>query len=56
MAHKPIPNTRKSVTLPDADWECIATVQEEWGLMTEAEAIRKVVRAGLYALSSEADS
>ena len=49
---KPVPTTRKTVTLPDTDWKTIAICQVNYGFTTEAETVRFVIRNGLNALQS----
>ena len=41
------PVTRKSVTLPTALWEAVSDYRFEARIKTEAEAVRRLIEAGL---------
>jgi len=52
MAEKksgPEPNTRKSVTLPDSLWEAVREYRFAARIASEAEAVRRLLLAGLRA-------
>ncbi len=46
--------TRKTITLPDDLWEGIVDCQHALRLISQAEAIRMIVRAGLDVLKEKA--
>ena len=53
MTQPPIdPPERKSVTMPRSMWRDIAKIQAAERIATEAEALRRVVIAGLRALGA----
>jgi metal-responsive CopG/Arc/MetJ family transcriptional regulator len=51
MGRPPYPEqaSRKSVTLPDSLWDEIADYRHNQRISSEAEALRRIIRAGLDA-------
>jgi hypothetical protein len=47
------PPIRKSVTMPTHMWDAVAQFQKTESIATEAEALRRVVLAGIRVLTAE---